>query len=167
MEGCKMKTLTFNLKDLSAPRDICHILEKEGTKYYVYSFQSKDDIIKFGKAADNEWMFGTWGNRLYRQAGGIAGWGVFSLNDTSAKDMRMQMQKHFPDLTRNDITVTVYDFTEELDNKKPSEIDKRLLNEENDRVKQYTLAVGRRPNLNIQPTKNHFSPVWPDIFEEV
>lgn len=162
-----MKTLTFNLKDLSAPRDICHLLEKEGTKYYVYSFQSKDDIIKFGKAADNEWMFGTWGNRLYRQAGGIAGWGVFSLNDTSAKDMRMQMQKHFPDLTRNDITVTVYDFTEELDSKKSSEIDKRLLNEENDRVKQYTLAVGRRPNLNIQPTKNHFSPVWPDIFEEV
>jgi hypothetical protein len=162
-----MKTFTFSLTDLSTPRDICYLLEKERTKYYVYSFQSKNDIIKFGKAADNEWMFGTWGNRLYRQAGGIAGWGACSLNDTSANVMREQMQKHFPDLTRNDITVTVFDFTEELDNKKTSEIDKRLLNEENDRVKQYTFAVGRRPNLNIQPTKNHFSPVWSDIFEGV
>lgn len=163
-----MKTFTFSLKNLSTPRDVCYLLEKEGTKYYVYSFQSTTDIIKFGKAADNEWMFGTWGNRLYRQAGGIPGWGSCSLNDTSAKDMRLQMQKHFPDLTRNDITVTVFDFTQELDNKKPSEINKMLLNEENDRVKQYTFAVGRRPNLNIQPTKNHFSPIWSDdIFEGV
>jgi hypothetical protein len=160
-----MKTYTITLATLASPRDICYLIEQRGTKYFTYTFQCNREVIKYGKAADNEWMFGTWGNRLYRQVGGLPGWGNLSLNDTSAKLMREQMNKFYPDLTRMDITVTVYDFTEELKDENEQEIDRVLLNEEDAMVKKHIADYGVPPKLNIQTTRKRLKPCFDELFE--
>jgi hypothetical protein len=160
-----MKTYTITLANLVSPRDICDLIKKRGTKHFTYAFQCNTEIIKYGKAADNEWMFGTWGNRLYRQVGGLPGWGNLSLNDTSANLMREQMNKFFPDLTRMDITVTVYDFTEELEGMDEREIDRILLNEEDAMIKKHIVDYGVSPKLNIQTTRRRLKPCVDNLFE--
>jgi hypothetical protein len=160
-----MKTFDIKLAELNSPRDICPIMEGYGTKHFTYTFQSDYKIIKHGKAADNEWMSGTWGNRLYRQAGGIPGWDGGGLHDTSAQEMREGMEEHFPSLTRYDITIIVYDYTDELIGKTEEEIDQRLLNEEHELVKQHLYEHGVPPNLNIQRTRTHTVPVTDGLFE--
>jgi len=159
-----MRSFTLTLANLKSPRDICYIMEKKGAKYFTYTFQSNDSVIKHGKAADKEWMCGSWGNRLYRQAGGLPGW-PSPLNDTSAKKMREQMSKHFPMLTRMDITVTVYDYTEELEGKDEKEIDRFLLNEEDAMVKKHIAQYGAPPKLNIQKTRSKTKPCFDKLFE--
>jgi hypothetical protein len=160
-----MKTFTITLANLTSPREICPLLEARKCKYYNYTFQSNFGVIKFGKAADNEWMAGTWGNRLYRQAGGINGWGSYALHDTSANKMREQMNIHFPTLTRNDVTITVYDYTDELVGLDEKEIDRRLLNEEHELIKKHVEDYGDTPKLNIQCTKIRTKAMFDDFFE--
>ena len=160
-----MKFFTLTLANLKYPRDICYIMEKKGTKYFTYTFQSNDDVIKHGKAADNEWMYGTWGNRLYRQVGGLDGWGNYELNDTSAKKMREMMNKYFPELSKNDITITIYDFTEDLEGEEEEEINRVLLNEEDAMVKKHVAQYGFPPKLNIQQTRTKTKPCFNKLFE--
>lgn len=162
-----MKTFTISLANLSAPRDICYLLEKRGVKYFTYSFQCNDGIIKHGKAADKEWQSGTWGNRVYRQAGGIPGWGAMALADTSALKMNVQMNKHFPGLTRADVTITICDFTAELQHESDAEIDRVLLNEEDAMVKRHIADYGAPPKLNIQKTKTRTKPILSSALFEV
>lgn len=159
-----MKFFTLTLANLKNPRDICSILEKKKVKYFTYTFQTNDDVIKHGKGADNEWMYGTWGNRIYRQIGGLNGWPT-QLNDTSAKKMRQQMKKHFPNVTRMDVTVTVYDYTEDLEGEDDKEIDRVLLNEEDAMVKKHVITYGVPPKLNIQKTKPRHKPCFNKLFE--
>lgn len=160
-----MKFFTLTLANLKTPRDICYIMEKKGVKYYTYTFQCNEQVIKHGKAADNEFLCGTWGNRLYRQVGGLPGWGTRELNDTSAKKMREQMRKFFPNLTKTDITVTVYDYTDELEDEDEKEIDRVLLNEEDAMVKKHIATYGSAPALNIQQTRTKTKPCFNKLFE--
>lgn len=148
-----MKTFEIKLAELATPRDVCYIAEMERCKYYTYTFQSDNEVIKHGKAADSEWISGTWGNRIYRQTGGIPGWGGWSLDDTSARKMRDGMSRHFPNLTKNDITIIVYDYTAELDKEGDIEIDRVLLNEEHELINQHVQLYGVAPKLNIQKTR--------------
>jgi hypothetical protein len=160
-----MKFFTLTLANLKYPRDICYIMEKNGVKYYTYTIQSNNGVIKHGKAADKEWCYGTWGNRLYRQIGGLLGWGNYELNDTSAKQMREQMRKFFPELTKTDITVTVYDYTDELTGEDDKEIDRVLLNEEDAMIKKHIATYGVSPALNIQRTRTRTRPCFNKLFE--
>jgi hypothetical protein len=159
-----MKIFTFPLKDFTSPRDLC--TKMKGVKFYTYTFYTQTDIIKEGKAADTEWMSGTWGNRIYRQAGGIKGWTI-ELNDSSANKMREQMQKYFPDVTKDHVSITVYDYTDELEGESNSEIDRVLLNKEDERVRAYINEHGVPPKLNIQATKTRTKPILNNnLFEE-
>jgi hypothetical protein len=158
-----MKILTFPLKDLESPRDLC--AKMKGVKYYTYTFYTQTDIIKEGKAADVEWMSGTWGNRIYRQAGGIKGWSS-ELNDTSANKMREQMRQHFPEVTKDQVSITVYDYTDELAKESKDEIDRVLLNKEDERVRAYIHERGVQPKLNVQATRTRRKPLLGnDLFE--
>jgi len=159
-----MKTFDIKLTELTAPRDICPIMQRHGVKYYTYTFHNESRIIKHGKAADNEWEAGTWGNRIYRQAGGIPGWDGWELDDTSARQMREGMERCFPHVNRHDVTVIVYDYTDELEGKTEEEIDDRLLNEEHELVKQHLHEHGAPPLLNVQRTRTHTRPNT-DLFE--
>ena len=157
-----MKTFDIKLTELSFPRDICY--KMQGCKHFTYTFQTNSKIIKHGKAADNEWISGTWGNRLYRQAGGIPGWEGWELDDTSARKMREGMERCFPHVNRHDVTIVVYDYTDELEGKTEKEIDDRLLNEEHELVKQHLYEHGAPPPLNVQRTRTHTRPNT-DLFE--
>lgn len=151
-----MKIFTFPLKDLTSPRDLC--ARMKGVKYYTYTFHTPYDIIKEGKAADDEWMAGTWGNRIYRQAGGIKGWQT-ELNDSSANKMREQMKRHFPEVNKHQVSITVYDYTDELEHEPQEEIDRVLLNKEDERVRAYINEHGVPPKLNVQGTKSRGKPM--------
>jgi hypothetical protein len=151
-----MKIITFPLSVFNCPRDIC--AKMTGIKYYTYTFHTNTEVIKEGKASDDEWMSGTWGNRIYRQAGGISGW-PSELNDTSANKMRERMRQFFPTITKDQVQVTVYDLTEELQNESKKEIDRVLLNEEDERVQAHIREYGTPPKLNIQPTRTRRKPI--------
>lgn len=161
-----MQKITIKLSTLSKPRDICHVMEKFGIKYYVYTFKAGKTVIKHGKAADKEWESGTWGDRIYRQASGIEGWREYELSNSAATKMRMLMSNHFPDLDRHDISIVIYDYTAELENQTEEERDRVLLNEEDALVKAHVAKTGEQPKLNIQKTKTRLKPVFPkDMWE--
>lgn len=160
-----MNVFTIELSTLKYPREICYLMEQQGTKYFVYTFQTNNTIIKHGKAADNEWIYGTWGNRVYRQAGGIPGWNGNELSDTSAVKMNTQLREHFPEVTRHDVTITVMDYTEELEGLDPAEIDRILLNQEDAMVKKHIEVYGAPPKLNIQKTYTRTKPIFDSLFE--
>jgi hypothetical protein len=142
-------------------------MEKRSVKYYTYTFHTNETVIKEGKAADNEWVTGTWGNRIYRQAGGIGGWGSNRLHDTSALKMTSLMQDYFPNLDRYSISITVYDYTEELKECEDIEIERFLLNEEDKKVKEHIKKFGFAPKLNIAPTKSRPKPRFYEMFEVI
>ncbi|CAB4125400.1 hypothetical protein UFOVP181_46 [uncultured Caudovirales phage] len=156
---------TLSLATLRYPRELCYLMERQGVKYYTYTFQTNDAVIKYGKAADNEWQFGTWGNRIYRQAGGIPGWNGNELSDTSAVKMNVQLREHFPNVTRDQVVITIYDYTSELEDLDQSEIDRILLNEEDALVKKHTEVYGSPPKLNIQKTRTRTKPLFDNLFE--
>ena len=159
-----MKTFTIQLSKLKTPRDICRIMEKKGTKHYTYTFQTPTEIIKEGKAADNEWMSGTWGNRLYRQSGGVAGWSSSELFDSSALKMRYLMEKFFPSVSKDEVLITVRDHTQDLIGEDEVTIKQVLLNEEDKRVQAHIRKYGVPPKLNIQKTKSKPRPIV-NLFE--
>lgn len=168
-----MQKITIKLSTLSKPRDICHVMEKHGVKYYTYTFEStrniivngktkkSKEVIKHGKAADKEWESGTWGDRIYRQASGIDGWREYELNNSAATKMRSLMSNHFPDLDRHSISIVIYDYTAELENQTEEERDRVLLNEEDALVKAHVAKTGEQPKLNIQKTKTRLKPIFP------
>jgi hypothetical protein len=158
-----MKTFIIRLSKLKTPRDICHIMEKRGVKNYTYTFRTKDEIIKEGKANDKEWKTGTWGNRIYRQAGGILGWGPNMLFDSSAIKMKYLMDIYFPYVTKNDVIIVIRDFTRDLIGMNENDVNQILLNDEDKRVQTYTRTYGGPPSLNIQKTRSKPRPIV-DLF---
>lgn len=147
-----MKEITIDLSTIHRPREICELLK--GIKYLTYCFRLKDGtVIKFGKAADSEWVYGSWGNRVYRQAGGISGWVEGELACTSAKKMQVLMQEYFPNVKKDDIIISVFDHTAELEGAEKHVIEDTLLKDEDSRVQQHITDKGCAPKLNIQKTK--------------
>ena len=164
-----MKQIVIALATLNAPRDICRIMEYHDAKCYTYGFHTNGGkAFNFGKAADNEWMSGTFGNRIYRKAGGIEGW-VWPMNCSSAKKMSALMAQYMPDVTKDDVVIIVNDYTQELLNEDQYEIDRFLLNEENNLVRDYEKTYGTRPILNIQDTRSHpdYKQFYNNLFEEI
>ena len=163
-----MITYSIALATLNTPGDVCYIVEKHKTKFYNYTFQTHEDILNYGKACDNEWMSGTWGNRIYRKAGGIPGWHQM-LADTSASKMTEMMEKYLPDVHKNDVIITVNDWTQDLMDEDEHEIERFLLNEENKLVQSYIALNGCMPVLNIQSTRSHPNVMimFNNLFEEV
>lgn len=158
-----MKTYYIDLSNLRTPREICPIMERNVTKQYTYVYQTAGSIFNCGKAADKEWMTGTWGNRTYRKAGGIRGWPCL-LSDTSAAKMTELMDQYLPEVCKNDVIITINDYTQDLVNEVDDEIDRFLLNEENKLIRQFEHQFGCLPLLNIQNTRAHPKPMFADFF---
>ena len=163
-----MISYSIALATLNMPRDICYVVEKQKTKHYTYTFQTHNGIFNHGKAADNEWMGGTWGNRIYRKGGGIPGW-RHMLVDTSASKITEMMKKYLPDVTKNDVIITVNDWTQDLLGEDDYEIERFLLNEENKLIQSYKAINGCTPVLNIQTTRSHpdVKTMFNNLFEEI
>ena len=162
-----MKTYLIHLSNLNMPRRICDIFKYNQTKNYVYSYHTtRHGVFNYGMSGDNEWGRGSWGNRTYRKAGGIPGW-RYMLHDTSALKMSQLMSLYLPDVRKDDVIITVYDYTVDLINESYQEIDRFLLNEENRLIRNYERQFGCLPLLNIQNTKAHPKPEFDRLFEAI
>ena len=143
----------FQLKDLDTSIAISRIFSKYNIKYYVYTFSTKDGVIKHGLSADNEWKRGTWGNRVYKQTLGIPGWNNRpdpTKMDTSAQEMYETVCNHFPNITKDDVIITVYDFTCDLTENNEFHRQTQLMNAEGFLVDMHETNFGCMPPGNIK-----------------
>jgi hypothetical protein len=104
--------LQLQLKYFSEPVDILKWMQELNIQFYVYWFQTTDNIVlKYGESGDCQ--TGEFGDRLYRQAGHIPGWGQSTtwLVGSSGEDMK-QILKDFEEiynrkLVKDDIVINV------------------------------------------------------------
>jgi hypothetical protein len=147
----------------------------------IYSFvhvykddsgQITADVLKYGKAADNEWMSGNWGDRVYRQAGHISGWHKM-LGSGSGEEM-IDVVANYTQQTgrfvhKDDVSIVIYDFT---NFKFPvqDKFGKYLEKVENYLIENYrSTHQGRNPVGNIKDESHakNMTFVTDDLFNEL
>lgn len=163
------KIHNIHLAKLNHPREISHRMQDHEIKYYVYvwsflvKFLGKSFLVNFpiniGKSTDKEWEGrntggSTWGNRVYRKACAFDGWGdkVNIEGDTSVKDFRRLLDEKTPWLSKEDMILTIYDYTKELEGQNEDQISKAILNKEHDLMQEFKQEFGSLPLLNKRET---------------
>lgn len=153
---------TLQLVDFHGYREVSKAIGNLKMTKMIYSFvhlykndsdQLTADILKYGKAADNEWITGNWGDRVYRQAGHIPGWSKM-LGAGSGEEM-MDVVANYTQQTgrivhKDDVAIVLYDFT---NFKFPvqDKFGKYLEKVENYLIEQYqSKNQGRNPVGNIK-----------------
>jgi hypothetical protein len=107
----KLPKFTICLDQLLHACEIKSIMKNCGVKYYCYIFMCNDETMKIGMSADNDWLRGSYGERIYRQAFHIPGWPSRPAKSTPGfKDMQ-KMLPHFPSINKNDVKIIVFDMT--------------------------------------------------------
>jgi hypothetical protein len=151
----------FFLRDYQEPIELSHAIRDLKITRMIYTFVHsyidedeftlKTDVIKYGKGADYEWQRGTWGSRVYRQAGNIPGW-TNPLTGPNGEEMLLDYLPNYQVRTqrivhKDDIIVMVADFT----NYKflsESQFDTELRQVENHYIEQYNQCHGFNPAGN-------------------
>lgn len=128
---------------------------------FAHVFESNNqwlaDILKYGQGADYEWQSGTWGSRIYRQAGNIPGWGSHALQGPNGAEMRTVVSDYQQQTGRtvhkDKISIVVWDFTNYVF---PDEnfYKKFLAKIENYLIENYQNKNGKLPVGNIK-TESH------------
>jgi hypothetical protein len=102
----------IDLSKLNVAVDISKILKGFGTVKYVYKFEYKDEIIKYGISVDEKSIFG---ERIYRQSGHLPGWPTQLAIGSAGDDMREINDNYFAktgtNLNRQGMKITVCDLT--------------------------------------------------------
>jgi hypothetical protein len=170
----------FHLKNLNGYREVSWAIGNLKMTKMIYSFihlyndngQLTAEVLKYGKAADNEWMSGNWGDRVYRQAGHIPGWSKM-LGAGSGDDMVGILANYTQQTGRivhkDDVAILIYDFT---NFKFPSQNQFGLYLEkvENYLIENYQAKhQGRKPvgNIKDEAHAKHASFVDDDHFEQL
>lgn len=151
----------FFLRDYQEPIELSYAIGKLSITRMIYTFAHlyvdrdeltvKTDVIKYGKGADYEWHRGTWGSRVYRQAGNIPGW-TNPLTGPNGEEMLIDYLPKYQVRTgrivhKNDVIVLVADFT----NYKflsESQFDVELRQFENHYIEKYKQNYGVNPAGN-------------------
>lgn len=151
----------FFLRDFQEPIELSYAIKDLGITRMIYTFvhlyidrdefSVKSDVIKYGKGADYEWQRGTWGSRVYRQAGNIPGW-TTPLTGPNGEEMLLDYLPKYEVRTdrkvhKDDVIVLVADFT----NYKflaESQFDVELRQFENHYIEQYNQQYGMNPAGN-------------------
>lgn len=127
-------------------------------KNYCYGFYTDQEVIKYGKGNDFEWESNYWGNRAVRQADAFPGWLVERYTRcNSKKKFKKQMQEKGLSYTKSDVSLIVYDYTEECSLLPNDEVDNRLLLVEGRLVNDYVEKYGRKPVCNVAKTKGEYA----------
>lgn len=146
---------SMSLKDFSTAREICERVKTEQTTAFNYCISTTYEVIKYGLSNDKEWKSGTWGNRVYKQALGLPGWSNRNYNgDTSSKEMEELCNQFYPNVTKDDVIITIYDLgTPELLAFDEKTILTVLENFEDQLVDMHVNKYGHAPYGNIQKTR--------------
>jgi len=104
--------LHIRLSSLKSYTSILDLMKLNNIHDYVYWFSTDQEILKYGESAN---AIGPVGERVYRQAGHLAGWHAQLDVNTSGKDMRDiaadYRAKHGVELNRNDVTLHIINLT--------------------------------------------------------
>ena len=143
--------VTIHLNACTDPDQICDFMKKRNIKKYVYAFISRMAVLKYGSSKDNEWKNGHFGDRIYRQAAYIPGWGKELPLSESGDDI-LPVINEFPKLTKNDVWVKVWDMTDYpfLAKDTPIEVEQF----ENEKIQEYYNLFGCRPIGNPKDTSS-------------
>ena len=140
----------IDLSQLNVAVDISKILKEFGTVKYVYKFEYKDEVIKYGISVDEKSIFG---ERIYRQAGHLLGWPTRLAVGSAGDDMRdideNYCNKTGTNLNRHGMKITVYDLTNVAS---PSIADKNFHVKKLERqlIKEYSEKHNKLPIGNIK-----------------
>jgi len=105
------QTIKIELFKLNDPTEILAIMRQHNILYYVYLFVSPDGVLKYGQSSCGN---GQPGERIYRQAGHLAGWSK-RLSGSSGSDMRIiaddYQDRYSKTLNKNDVFIYVINMT--------------------------------------------------------
>jgi hypothetical protein len=142
-------TWVIDLSKLDNFTEICAICKNLGIEASVYTFIFRDEVIKHGLSADNS---STYGERIYRQAGHLAGWKT-RLTGSSGSDILSIDQLYFAknkiNLNRNEMVVIIRDLTN-VPNPCVSDPKWLLKKHERDLIKLHEDEHGSPPIGNIK-----------------
>lgn len=131
-----MSNISINLKDLKNYNDICIIMRKNGINRYNYAFVeiTTGEVVKHGLSAESNARDG---DRIYRQAGHLEGWGKSRLRGPNGAEMRIAadefQQRHGFPLFRQHVRIDIIDMTGATDIE-IKELERKMINETVDRT---------------------------------
>ena len=152
------KNILILPEHLQNASDVTRIGRKHKSKHFTYVWWhvNGSELIKplyFGKSPlDKEWKKGTYFSRLYRELGGTPGFGWIAESTGSQQHYKKWVER-VPELTKNDVAIFVYDYTNHVKDWTDKQIDIFISNREHDLNKNLTSTYGF-PTLNIAPTKH-------------
>ena len=99
-----LPTHVINLFTLTEPSEIMAYCKRHRIKYYLYAFTCDDNtVMKYGMSMGDVKHLG---ERIYRQAAHIPGWGKIPTSSSGA-DMGKICSKFFPYVTRHDVSIKI------------------------------------------------------------
>lgn len=166
-----IKHIKINFSELRDPMQILHIVKHAGFRSYVYCFiDDQERVLKYGvQHSSNKQL----GERVYRQAANLDGWGKplpYSDSGMSMKQLAEDYKKtHNKTLNRSNVSVMLWDQTDAT--LSASEMQAKCLNVESDLISKHINQFGFAPiGNNEKATKrkvkaNSLKSVVSDLFE--
>lgn len=106
----KLPNVIIDLNQCLHASQIKQLMKKIGIKYYTYAFLYNNVVMKYGMSADNDWIRGSYGERVYRQAFQIPGWPTKPSPKSAGSDM-LDVIKHFPNINKSNVCIKIWDMT--------------------------------------------------------
>ena len=106
----QLPSIIFDLGKCLHASEIKGLMKKLGIKHYCYAFIYNSTVMKYGQSADNDWIRGSFGERVYRQAFQIPGWPTKPSVKSAGCDM-LDVIKHFPGINKNNVCIKIWDMT--------------------------------------------------------
>ena len=105
-----LPTFNIDLSQMSQACEIKHIMKNLGITDYCYAFIYNSTVMKFGQSGDNDWIRGSYGERIYRQARFIPGWPTVAAAGSAGCDMA-DLAKKFPNINKSNVCIRVWNMS--------------------------------------------------------
>ncbi len=107
----QIPTFAIDCSKLKNACEIKSIMKRFGVKYYCYMMMYQKDTMKIGMSADNDWLRGSYGERIYRQAFHVPGWPTRPSKTTPGFKDVQKLMEFWPTVNKNDVIIKVFDMT--------------------------------------------------------
>jgi hypothetical protein len=147
-----IKHIKINFAELRDPMQIMHIVKQAGFRSYVYCFvDDQERVLKYGVQHSSNRQLG---ERVYRQAANLDGWGKplpYSASGMSMKRLAEDYKNTYNSkLERSNVSVLIWDQTDTTIS--ASEIRAKCLNLESNLISKYISQFGYAPIGNNEKT---------------